>query len=102
MRLVDSNLYGNSNTLPCDQLTRVAGVYIRCVVYSLVAASDLLDGTADHLLYLVHDALIVGSCHVAIAGGELKTVRELDTLNSKLAAHLVHALQTSNDQLLKV
>jgi hypothetical protein len=72
------------------------------VELGLVAAGQLLDHAADEVLGELHDVVDIGKRLVELAGGELGVVGQVDALVPELASHLVHAVQTADNELLEV
>jgi len=97
-------LEGRDHLDPAPGRLPVDGVHLAGlgVEGRLVAAGDVLDQTGDELLSQVHDVVDVRVGPVELAGGELRVVGEVDALVAELAAQLVHALQTADDEHLEV
>lgn len=82
------------------------------MVGDLVVARDLLHEAGDHVLRQRHLRVIaparrhqvvdVRVRHVELARGELGVVRQVDRLVAELTAQLVHAVQTTDHQLLRL
>ena len=68
----------------------------------LVTAGDVLDETRNKILSDVHDVVHIGISPVELAGGELGVVGKIDPFVTELAAQLVHALKTSDNQHLQI
>lgn len=85
-------------TLPVDGQLLALGV----VVLGDVRAVDVLDKARDELLGHAHEVVHVGVGHVKLEGGELGVVGEIDRLVTELTAHLVDAVEATDDKHLEV
>lgn len=72
------------------------------MVGDLVSAGDVLHDAGDHILRHLHHVVHIGVRHVELARGELGVVRHIDRLVTELAAQLVHAVETTDHELLQV
>ena len=72
------------------------------VVLDLVGAVDGVDHLGDELFGHVHEVVVVRVGHVELTGGELRVMGKIDTLVTELAANLVDAVDTADDEHLQV
>mmetsp|Transcript_56 Transcript_56/g.189 ORF Transcript_56/g.189 Transcript_56/m.189 type:complete len:549 (+) Transcript_56:61-1707(+) len=72
------------------------------VVLDLEGPVDRLHHLGHQLLSHVHQIIVVCVCHVELAGGELRVVREVDALVSEIPPDLVHPVHAPYHQHLQV
>ena len=92
------HLHAPPGRLPVD-IVSLAGLSVEG---SLVATGDVLHQARNKLLGGVHQVKAISVGLVELAGGELGVVGKVNAFVSELATHLIHTLQTTNDQHLQV
>lgn len=92
------HLHAPPGGLPVD-VVLLAGLGVE---RRLVAAGNVLHETRDQLFRQVHDVENIGVGPVELASREFGVVGQVDTLVTELTAHLVHTLQTTDDEHLQV
>lgn len=92
------HLHTPPGRLPVD-IVGLAGLGVEG---SLIATSDVLHQARNKLLGGVHQVKAISVGLVELASGELGIVGKVNAFVSELATHLIHTLQTTDDQHLQV
>jgi len=72
------------------------------VVFNFHGAGDSLDHFTEKFLCERHQVIVVTVSPVELTGGEFWVVGQVNAFVSKLFSHFIHAVKTTNDELLKV